>query len=111
MSTRCTTDASVLFNVNMRGAVDLVDCEEAKCSNTNICGDNLTDCSATCVSSIFVDTAMHAHPTNATFCSELAQPIAERGCSWKSTPSGAPVLRWSVQVLFSLIVLCIMAEL
>ncbi|CAE7838537.1 unnamed protein product [Symbiodinium sp. CCMP2592] len=107
----CSTDASVLFNVDMRGAVDLVDCEEAKCSNENVCGANLTDCSATCVSSIFVETAMYAHPTNTTFCSGLEQPIAERGCSWQSTTSAAPVLRGSVQVLLSLIMLCTMKEL
>ncbi|CAE7936536.1 unnamed protein product [Symbiodinium necroappetens] len=107
----CSNDASVLFNVDMRGAVDSVDCEEAKCSNENVCGANLTDCSATCVSSVFVETAMYAHPTNTTFCSGLEQPIAERGCSWQSTTSAAPVLRGSVQVLLSLIMLCTMKEL
>ncbi|CAJ1343003.1 unnamed protein product [Effrenium voratum] len=99
----CSTDATELFDVNYRGAVDLVACEEAKCSSR--CG-NSTDCEVQCVSSVFVETAMMSHPENITFCSGLEQPVDPQGCSWQSTPSSAPGWHMEVFALTLWLALC-----
>eukprot|EP00434_Breviolum_minutum_P040220 symbB.v1.2.035737.t1/scaffold4884.1/size33470/1 len=91
----CSVDSTVLFDVNYRGAVDLVDCEEAKvrCSSCT----NATSCEVQCVSSVAVETAMVSKPTDTAFCVGLTEPIGERGCTWLTVTSWAST--WHAEVV------------
>lgn len=64
-----TTDA--LYDLNARGSLDLLDCENSICQ----AGEN-------CVTSSQVTDAMHALPLDAAFCSNMTTPIANLDCSW-----------------------------
>mmetsp|Transcript_89520 Transcript_89520/g.109554 ORF Transcript_89520/g.109554 Transcript_89520/m.109554 type:complete len:191 (+) Transcript_89520:32-604(+) len=101
----CSVDATVLFDVNYRGAVDLVDCEEAKSRCSSSTCANATACEAQCVSSIAVETAMVSKPADLVFCEGLTEQIPSRGCSWITETSWAPSL--SAEALLLALVLLI----
>ncbi|CAK9048684.1 unnamed protein product [Durusdinium trenchii] len=71
----CSLDSSVLFDVNQRGAVDLVGCEEARLRCSSSCS-NSTTCEVTCVSSITVETKMTSNPEDDEFCARTPQRAA-----------------------------------
>lgn len=86
----CSLDATVLFDVNYRGAIDLVDCDEAKSRCSSSSCSNSTECQVQCVSSVAVESAMVAKPADTAFCAGLDQQIPTRGCSWRTESSWAP---------------------
>mmetsp|Transcript_35452 Transcript_35452/g.57005 ORF Transcript_35452/g.57005 Transcript_35452/m.57005 type:complete len:194 (-) Transcript_35452:79-660(-) len=104
----CSQDATVLFDVNYRGAIDLVDCDEAKSRCSSSSCSNSTACQVQCVSSVAVESAMVAKPADTAFCAGLDQQIPTRGCSWRTESSWAPAA--TAEALLAVLILLIARE-
>eukprot|EP00931_Biecheleriopsis_adriatica_P069653 TRINITY_DN43478_c0_g1_i1.p1 TRINITY_DN43478_c0_g1~~TRINITY_DN43478_c0_g1_i1.p1 ORF type:complete len:216 (-),score=27.40 TRINITY_DN43478_c0_g1_i1:12-599(-) len=85
----CNTSEGALFDVTYRGAVDLFDCEEARCENQARCGNDAACQAGRCATAVYVQAAMMTHPENITFCSSPPMNIGDRSCSWSPRESGA----------------------
>lgn len=76
----CNT-SEALYNLNERGAVDLLDCLAAPCSGVCTPGDATCEAQQ-CMTAPSIVAAMVADEQSMELCRKLAAPIPDEQCSW-----------------------------